>query len=158
MIPVIGERAVVYGLLAAICFGAGWKVNGWRLGEGIAQERLETVRTVRVSERAQQKAADTEGQKGHDELEDLRRSADDARAYADGLRKQAGSLAAKLSSCNAGIAGEREAREAIAAMFVRVLGEMEEEGRGMAEAADRARTAGLTCERTYEAVKAINGE
>lgn len=33
------ERATVYGLLAALCFGAGWKVQGWRLGEQMQEER-----------------------------------------------------------------------------------------------------------------------
>lgn len=155
MISALADRATVLGLVAALAFLAGWKVNGWRLAEGIARDQVEAVTVVRVVERQQQSVADVEGQKGHDELEELRRRAADAGAAADGLRKQASSLATQLATCNAGTAGEREAREDAAAVFVRVLGEMESEGRAMAEAADRARSAGLTCERVYDGVKAV---
>lgn len=155
MIAALADRATLLGIVAALAFLAGWKVNGWRLGEGIAQGQVEAVTIVRVVERQQQSVADAEGQKGHDQLEELQRRAADAGAAADGLRKQAGSLATQLATCNAGTAGERAAREGAAAVFVRVLGEMESEGRAMAEAADRARSAGLTCERVYDGVKSV---
>lgn len=154
MIGTLVERSTIYGLLAAMCFAAGWKVNGWRLGEGIAQEQLQTVKVARVIEQRQQAVADDEGKKGHDELEDLRRAADRAGATAAGLRVEASRIATQLATCNAGTAGERQARADAAAMFADVLGEMESEGRAMAEAASRARSAGLTCERVYDGVRA----
>jgi len=147
------ERSTIYGLLAALCFTAGWKVNGWRLGEGIAQQKAEAVTVVRVIERKQQLIADTEGNKGHEELEGLRRAADRASVTAAGLRVEASRLATQLATCNAGTAGERQARADAAAVFADVLGEMESEGRAMAAAASRARSAGLTCERVYDGVK-----
>ena len=154
MIGTLMERSTIYGLLAALCFVAGWKVNGWRLGEGIAQDQYQAVRVVRVVERKQQAVADTEGQKGHDELENLRRAAADARVVAAGLRREAGRLATQLATCNAGTAGKRQARADAAAVFADVLGEMDSEGRAMAAAASRARSAGLTCERVYDGVRA----
>lgn len=154
MIGALVERSTVYGLLAAACFVSGWKVNGWRLGEGIAQQQVEAVTVVRVIERKQQAVADAEGKKGHEELEELRRAAADAGVVAAGLRYESRRLATQLATCNAGTAGERTARENAAAMFADVLGEMESEGRAMAEAADRARVAGLACERVYDGVKA----
>lgn len=154
MIGALVERSTVYGLLAALCFTAGWKVNGWRLGEGIAQQRVDAVTVVRVIERKQQAVADSEGKKGHEELEDLRRVAAHAGSVAAGLRSEASRLATQLATCNAGTAGERTARQSAAAVFTDVLAEMESEGRAMAEAADRARSAGLTCERVYEGVRA----
>lgn len=154
MIGTLFERSTVYGLLAVLCFAAGWKVNGWRLGAGIAQDQTQAVQVVRVVERKQQAVADTEGQKGHDELEDLRRAAADAGAVAAGLRRQAGRLATQLATCNAGTAGERQARANAAAVFADVLGEMEAAGRAMASQADRSRSAGLTCERVYDGVRA----
>lgn len=147
------ERSTSYGLLAALCFAAGWKVNGWRLGEGIAQQQAEAVTVVRVIERKQQAVADDEGRKGHEQLEELRRAADRAGATAAGLRLEASRLATQLATCNAGTAGERQARAGAAAVFADVLGEMESEGRAMAEAASRARSAGLTCERVYDGVR-----
>jgi hypothetical protein len=153
MIGALFERSTVYGLLAVLCFAAGWKVNGWRLGAGIAQDQAQAVQVVRVVERKQQAVADTEGQKGHEELEDLRRAAADAGAVATGLRREAGQLATQLATCNAGNAGERQARTSAAAMFADVLVEMESAGRAMAEQADRARSAGQTCERVYDGVR-----
>src|SRR5690606_7279935 len=153
MIGALVERSTVYGLLAALCFTAGWKVNGWRLGEGIAQQRVDAVTGVRVIERKQQAVADSEGKKGHEELEDLRRAAAHAGSVAAGLRSEASRLATQLATCNAGTAGERAARQSAAAVFTDVLAELETEGRAMAEAADRARSAGLTCERVYDGVK-----
>ena len=154
MITALVERSTLFGLIAAICFLAGWKVNGWRLGEGIAQHQVDTVKVIRAIEQKQQTVADEEGTKGHDELEDLRRAADRAGVTAAGLRVEAGRLATQLATCNAGTAAERQARADAAAVFADVLGEMESEGRAMAEAASRARSAGLTCERVYDGVKA----
>jgi hypothetical protein len=148
------DRSLVLGVLAALAFLAGWKVNGWRLGEGIAQGQVEAVTIVRVVERQQQSVADAEGQKGHDQLEELQRRAANAGAAADGLRKQASSLATQLATCNAGTAGERAAREDAAALLAELLGEMESEGRWLAAEADGRRIKGLTCEGTYGGVKA----
>jgi len=153
MIAALADRATLLGTVAALAFLAGWKVNGWRLGEGIAQGQLDAVTIVRVVERQQQSVADAEGQKGHDQLEELRRRAADAGAAADGLRKQASSLATKLATCNAGTVGERTARERAASVLADVLGEMESEGRWLAAEADGRRIKGLTCERTYVGVK-----
>lgn len=150
MIGTLMERSTIYGMLAAMCFAAGWKVNGWRLGEGIAREQIQAVKVVRVIEQKQQAVADEEGRKGHDELEDLRRAADRAGVTAAGLRVEASRLATQLATCNAGTAGERQARADATAVFADVLGEMESEGRAMAEAASRAQAAGHTCERVYD--------
>lgn len=154
MIALLAERSVIYGLLAALCFGAGFKVQGWRLGEGIAQDKAEAITVARVIERAQQSVADTEGNKGYAELEEARRAADAARATAAGLRSEARRLATGLASCNAGTAGERKARADAAAVLADVLSDVEAQGRAMAEVADRARAAGGTCERTYDRVRA----
>lgn len=153
MIALITERATIYGLLAALCFGAGWKVNGWRLGEGIAQDKAEAVTIVRYIERETQKVADSEGAKGHAEIEQARRDADAARSTAIGLRAEAGRIATRLATCNAGTAAERQARQDAAELFADVLADVEQEGRSMAETADRSRAAGMTCERVYDGVR-----
>ena len=150
---VLLERSTIYCLLAALCFGTGWKVNGWRLGEGIAQDRVQAVTVVRVIERAQQDVADIEGGKGHAELEDARRAAAGAAAVAAGVRAEASRLATRLATCNAGTAGERQARADSARVFAEVLGSVEAEGRAMAAIADAARASGGTCERTYDGVR-----
>lgn len=149
----LAEKSTVYGLIAVLCFGAGWKVNGWRLGEGIAQGQLESVKVVRIIERKSQDAADAAGEQAHDELDQARRDAAIAAATADGLRNASRRLATKLASCNAESAAQRQARERAAAVLADVLAEMESEGRGMAEAATRSRASGLACEATYDGVK-----
>lgn len=153
MVPKMTERLAVYGLLAAVCFGAGWKVNGWRLGEGIERERAEAVTIVRYIERESQTIADNEGAKGHEQIEQARRDADAANRTAAGLRAEAGRLATKLATCNAGAAAEREARQDAGKLLADVLASVESEGRAMAEVADRARAAGMTCERIYDGVR-----
>ncbi len=158
MIGLLAERSVVYGLLAVMCFGIGWTIQGWRLGAGIAQDKADAITIMRVIERKQQEVADTEGDKGHAELEEARRAADDARVVAAGLRVEAGRLATRLAACAAGTAGERQARETAAAVLADVLGEMEAAGRGMAEAADRARAAGGACERIYDGIRQARAE
>lgn len=154
MIHGLADRAVLLGLVASLAFGAGWKVNGWRLGEGIAQDKADAVTVVRVIEQQAQGVADTEGERGHAELENARRDADAARGTAARLRAEASRLGTGLAACNASVAGERQARESAAAVLASVLGSMESEGRAMAEVAQRARVAGLTCERTYDGVRA----
>lgn len=155
MIALLTERATIYALMAALCFGAGWKVNGWRLGEGIAEDKAEAFTIVRYIEREQQKVADSEGAKGHEEIEQARRDADSARAAAVGLRAEAGRIATRLAACNAGTAAERQARQDAAELFANVLADVEQEGRSMAETADRSRAAGLTCERVYDGVRSL---
>ncbi|MGE8358577.1 DUF2514 family protein [Pseudomonas sp.] len=154
MIAALADRATLLGIVGALAFLAGWKVNGWRLGEGIAQEQVEAVTIVRVVERKQQAVADTEGKQGDEELEQARRDAADARAAVGGLRAEASRLATGLATCNAGIAGERQAREEAAGVLADVLGQMADAGGRMAEIADLARARGSTCERTYDGVKA----
>lgn len=153
MIAMLTKRAAVYGMLAALCFGAGWKVNGWRLGEGIANDRAETIIQVRYIERERQQVADTEGAKGHEQLEKISAVAATAQSTADRMRAEARRLATRLATCNAGTAAERKTRQESAELFANVLAEVESEGRGMAATADRARSQGITCERTYDGVR-----
>lgn len=95
----------------------GWKVNGWRLGEGIAQGQIEAVTLVCVVERQQQSVSGAEGQKDHDQLEELQRRAATATATADGLRKPASSLATQIATCNAETAGDHTTRERTAVVL-----------------------------------------
>lgn len=154
MIAALADRAIVLGLVAAFSFFAGWQINGWRLGEGIEQDRADSVTVVRVIERETQAIADTEGQKAYEELEKARRDAANALAAASGLRAEVGRFATRLATCNASTAAQREARERAAELLADVLGEMAADGAGMAETADSARARGYACERIYDGVKA----
>lgn len=154
MIATIAERSTVYGLMAALCFGAGWKVNGWRLGEGIESKRNESITITRVVERESQDAADQAGENVHAELEQARRDVAVAAGIAGGLRVEAGKLATSLATCSASTAAERQAREHASSVLADVLAEMESAGRGLAEIATRSRASGLACEAVYDGASA----
>lgn len=153
-VTLLAEKSTIYGLIAAICFGAGWKVNGWRLGEGIANDQLEGIKVVRVIEQKSQDAADAAGEQGHAELDQARRDAATAAATANGLLRESRNLATRLASCNAESTAQRQARERAATVLADVLAEMESEGRGLAEIATRSRASGLACEAVYDGVSA----
>ncbi|MHB0820116.1 DUF2514 family protein [Stutzerimonas stutzeri] len=110
-------------------------------------------RENRDTEQARQGIADTEGAIGHEQIEQARRDADAAGAAADRLRIEAGRIATQLATCNAGAAGERKARIAAGDLLADVLGRADDRAGELAAIADRARAAGLTCERTYDGVR-----
>lgn len=77
---------------AAAAFGAGWVVNGWRLGEQIAQIERDQVAAVaaaheaaRLKERAMAKQAEEARNAATQREIALRRAADGARGALDGL-------------------------------------------------------------------------
>lgn len=153
MLGILTERATVYGLIVAMGFACGWKVNGWRLGEGIAQDKAKSVTVIRYIERETQSIADTAGETAHAELEQARTDAATAAATAVGLRAEARNLATRLATCNASTAAERQTREHASRVLADVLEEMESAGRGMAEVATRSRASGLACELVYDGVR-----
>lgn len=92
MISMLTERATVYGLLAAICFGAGWKVQGWRLGAqmaqveaGISAERTDAMRLLIAEQEASAAEMSEADEKYTGELNDAKgKIADLERRVANG--------------------------------------------------------------------------
>src|SRR5690606_42021257 len=75
-----------------------------------------------------------------------------ARRVASGLRGELDKIRAESARRGAGTAGECEAARATSGMLAELLGELNEMAGVYAEAADRARLAGLACEQSYHAV------
>ncbi|TBV16941.1 DUF2514 domain-containing protein [Stutzerimonas kirkiae] len=109
----------------------------------------------RTTEQARQGVADAEGAVGYEQIEQARRDADAAGAAAGRLRVEAGRIATQLATCNASTAGERQARVATGDLLADVLGRADDRAGELAAIADRARAAGLTCERVYDGVSGL---
>ena len=44
-LPAVSSRLVIGAAILSLAFGAGWSVNGWRMGRQIAQIRLDAAQT-----------------------------------------------------------------------------------------------------------------
>src|SRR5690554_5561609 len=75
-----------------------------------------------------------------------------ARRAAGGLQVELDKIRAESAHRGAGTTSECETDSATAGMLAQLLGELNEMAGVYAEAADRARLAGLICERSYQAV------
>src|SRR5690606_42145765 len=75
-----------------------------------------------------------------------------ARRAAGGLRVELDKIRAESARRGAGTTGECEAARATAGMLAELLAELDGMAGIYAEAADRARLAGLACEQSYRAV------
>jgi len=123
---------------ATAAFAAGWSVNGWRLGEQIAEmERRHTAATAaandahRIKERALSKQLEDARNEATKREAALRRDADTALRAANGMREQLADLRRRMPD----LADAAVRRYADAASVV--LAECTEEYRAMAEVADR---------------------
>lgn len=123
---------------AALAFGAGWKVNGWRMGEQIAEMQREQIAAVssqnevyRLKERAMNKKVEDARNEAIQREARIRSAAAGARNAADSLRDELADLRRRIPS----LTGEalRERADTLAELF----GACTAEYREMAEAADR---------------------
>ncbi|AZR86511.1 phage-related conserved hypothetical protein [Bordetella bronchiseptica RB50] len=161
------RSAVVALLSAALAAGAAWTAQGWRKDAAIARQAaafaLERDRQAQatvaaleaVREEGRRRTAAVE--KARDDAQELAAAAAanavGARAERDRLRTHANALAraavARDPDAADGSPTGASAVDLLAYMLSRVSGRAE----ALAGVADRARIAGLTCERAYEAVR-----
>ncbi|AMG23684.2 DUF2514 domain-containing protein [Bordetella pertussis] len=161
------RSAVVALLSAALAAGAAWTAQGWRKDAAIARQAaafaLERDRQAQatvaaleaVREEGRRRTAAVE--KARDDAQELAAAAAanavGARAERDRLRTHANALAraavARDPDAADGSPTGASAIDLLAYMLSRVSGRAE----ALAGVADRARIAGLTCERAYEAVR-----
>lgn len=157
--------------LAALLFGAGWTANGWRLGaQHEAAERAHAQQQTEVSRRVAQaehneRAEEARRTDAMQEVANAARKAHDRdvsdRAAAD-LAHQRMLDAARASLSAARDAGpdpaaaerSQAAEDTAGAVYLDVLGRVDEWAGSLAAALDDARTAGLACERAYDALTA----
>ena len=131
---------------AALCFGAGWSANGWRLGSTIAKMKAEAFRME-----AENRATETEWSKrtlklmedSYAEAETLRAAVARADAARGSLHNARERRATEASAPTA----SREAAAATVLLLAELHRELDEFAGEAARAADAARGAGLQCER-----------
>lgn len=155
----IWTHAAAALVAAGLAFSAGWKVRDWaadrqaaETAAHIASEREAAMHAalVETSRRltAQQEAAHAAQQR----TRQARADADAAAAAAVGLREHAEQLAARAGACDPAAADGGAAARAAGVVLADMLQRLEARGRDAAAAADAAFTAGIACERSYEAL------
>jgi hypothetical protein len=148
--------------LAAVALGAGlllgWLVNGWRLGEQIAEIRADHAQALAASERRARQiesgwhAALTEVQKdARSKTEELAAHLSAAGTAAERLRERVAELSRRPATCPAAADGGKAADPA-RLVLADVLGRIDAAAGELAAHADRARVAGMACEVAYDLV------
>ena len=148
-------KLIALAIVAALLFSAGWAANGWRLGERIAQ--METDQALALAA-AQQQARAKEKQ-WQDSLEETRNDAQQsievatadaaaAAATADSLQQQVDRLARRPARCPV-VADGSEAADPTGLLLADLLRRINERAGQLAAYADRARIAGVACEKAY---------
>lgn len=154
----LGAAAVA----AVVLFGAGWSVNGWRLGKAAAQREaqitqaaLDSTAAEREKETLRRKARDRSLDNVHAETVAATRAATDADRTAERLRQHIATLAAERQAGRdpTPLGSSATAGPAIL-VHADVLGWLEQAGREAAAALQRADIAGRQCAAEYNAVRA----
>lgn len=153
------ELLVVGAVAFALGAAGGWKLASLNYGNQIAT--LERDHAI-ASEAAQAQAHERENAlrrqlreveaQANEKRKSLEADLANARRAANGLRGELDKIRAESARNGAGTTGECEAARATSGVLAELLGELNEMAGIYAEAADRARLAGLTCEQSYHAV------
>ncbi|WP_244159752.1 DUF2514 family protein [Cupriavidus alkaliphilus] len=153
--------------VAASLFAAGWAANGWRIGAKIVQ--LEAAQAKEREGRAgalaaASQAARAEEQRRTAEQRGIANAAAKERDHAQADARAAGAIAEQLrvrvaqlaaaarAAGNSGAAGGSAAAGDPLDVLTDVLSRADARAGHLAEYADRARVAGLACERSYDAL------
>lgn len=160
-----GAAGVLVGVLLA--GPAAWVAQGWRGDAALA--RADAARAVERDEQAQAamaavEAARSEGARRVAAMERTRDDAQkqaasavadaaDARAEYDRMRNHANALARASVARDPSLAGGGPTGAAPVDLLAYMLGRAVDRAAALAEIADRARIAGLTCEQVYDALR-----
>lgn len=147
---------------AIIALGAGlllgWLVNGWRLGEQIAEIRADHAQALADAQsRARQIEAGWHAgmlevqRNAQEKLEAVAADAAAAGSAAERLRERVAELSRRPAACPAAADGG-EAAEAARLVLADVLSRIDAAAGELAAYADRARVAGMACEVAYDLV------
>lgn len=145
-------------LVVLISAGGTWRVQDWRYGKQLADiDRAQAVAIkeagdlARLEEQRRQKAVNKEASDAREQNNAATVDAGVADAAGDRLHVEAGRFAA--NACGDPGAAQRGASATRAAMVLSDLLQRADKRAGeLAVAYDRARIAGLTCERSYNAL------
>jgi len=155
----IKAAAVVAAVLAAWWWWNGHQAAQQRIGYDramgeVAAKEVEDAEAKRLQEIEDQKQADKEAKRAQDQLNDLERQRDSARADADRMRQQfreAAERGRQAAACAAGAGEGKQSADPIG-VFAELLVRADRRAEEVAGYADRIRIAGLACERSYDAV------
>ncbi|RCW95878.1 MULTISPECIES: DUF2514 family protein [Kosakonia] len=144
--------------------GAMQANNAWRIkwaqrdrddANALAQRQAQE----RAEEHRRQRAADAERKQADEERASAQADADAAKRAGDKLHKSVAELRNSLARSETGklsaLAAERATREKAGILLADLLRESDAAAGEYAKEADRAYTAGRSCERTYDAVTGV---
>ncbi len=152
-----GGGANVRALIAAasvaalVGFGAAWQVQSWRMEAAEAKRAAAEIQARVEAEAEFSRRIQAQQETANEAMQTLRRARLDAAAAghaADSLREHIAALARQSATPAASSASGASPASLLADM----LGRVEASGRELAAEADRARAAGLACERAYDAL------
>lgn len=152
---------------AIVAGGAAWKAQSWRYGAEIAgierdhakawddqaQATVTAVEAARTEERRRTAAVEEQRDVAKEQAAAAAGDAARARAERDGLRARANTLARAAVARDPAAADGSPAGAAAVDLLAYMLGRVSDRAEALAGIADRARIAGLTCERAYDEVR-----
>ena len=123
----------------------------------IRDKTAAAARAFRATETAWRSAIDKEAEDGQTRIDLARRDAVAARVSADGLRADVARYrAAARSATNSGVAAAGPTASDALDLLADLFGRADEAAGELAEFADAAHAAGLTCQRSYDALTKPN--
>lgn len=158
-------KVVIIAVITALLLGAGaGGYAGWSTRDTKANLQLLDLRNTydnslakakddsRAVEQTLQGKIDALGEKGRDETNRIDSNAASAGDSTDGLL-QAATEHLSTTACDPGVARRGQAATSAAFLYSQLLGESQHLAKGLAEEADRARSAGASCEVAYDLVR-----
>ncbi|MFA7942075.1 DUF2514 family protein [Pseudomonas brenneri] len=154
-----GQILVAILLAMTISGASTWQVQDWRHGKQLAERGeaqalaiTEAGNAARQEEQRRQSAVNKEASDAREQNQAAAVDADTADAAGDRLHVEAGNFAA--AACSNPGAAQRGATATRAAMVLSELFQRADKRAGeLAAAYDRARIAGLACERSYDGLQ-----
>ena len=164
----IRTRLIVGAVAAALAFGTGWLVNGWRWDaklarsesqhaqvlEQISQATVASVQAARAEEARRTAAMEEQRDLAQAKLDGLALELAAGAAVSDRMRRELDALRRRGGACSAAATDGGASKPGVDAigLLIDMLEGMESAGREVAEYADRLRIAGVACEGAWEGV------
>ena len=154
-------------ITAVLAGGAAWTAQGWRYGEKLASDQRDhalvleklaqaTVASVEAARNLEQRRTAVVEKARNDAIQLAVAARNDASARATAelrLRQRIGQILADARSRDPALADGGPTTGAALDMLAYVLGRAIDRAGQLAQYADDARIAGLTCERSYDGVR-----
>ena len=162
-------RLIVGAVAAALAFGAGWAINGWRYGAKLARAEAQhaqvlaqlangtvaAAQAARAEEARRTAAVEEQRDIAQNKLDGLALDVAAGRATADRLRIELDALRRRGGACNPAAAdrGSGQPGTDSIGLLIDMLEGVESAGRDVAEYADRLRIAGAACEGAWDRLR-----